>query len=132
MWEYHGPIVNAFSLRIWGWWVTMLSWNQYTWPTVNKWNGDKINCLLTKFWLCPLPLDALGMCLFCLRVNPALVSGLPLAERRCESIMDLSSIHSAYGFGDGGWQCCFGINTHDLQLTSGIENGWNCHTRNMT
>ena len=43
----------------------------------------------------------------------------PLAER-CES---------AYGFGGGGWNCCPGINSHDLQLTRGMENGWNFHTR---
>jgi len=27
VWECHGPTVNVFSLRIWGWWVAMLSWN---------------------------------------------------------------------------------------------------------
>ena len=31
--ECHGPSVNdnVFSLRIWRWWVAMLSWNHYTW-----------------------------------------------------------------------------------------------------
>ena len=45
--------------------------------------------------------------------------------------MYILSMYSAYtdlGVAGGG-ECCLGIITHDLQLTSGMENGWNCHTR---
>ena len=52
--------------------------------------------------------------------------GLPLTER-CESVIDL--MYSAYGFEGGGWNCCSGIISHDLQLTRGMEYGWKCHTR---
>ena len=46
--------------------------------------------------------------------------------------MYILSMYSAYtdlGVAGGGGECCLGIITHDLQLTSGMENGWNCHTR---
>ena len=54
-----------------------------------------------------------------------------MAERWCESVMYILSMYSAYadlGVAGGG-ECCLGIITHDLQLASGMENGWNCHTR---
>ena len=38
-------------------------------------------------------------------------------------------MYSVYGFGGGGWNCCPEINSHDLQLTRGMENGWNFHIR---
>jgi len=42
--------------------------------------------------------------------------------RRYESVMNqLLSIYSAHGFGGGGWQCCLGIITHDLQLARGRD-----------
>ena len=55
--------------------------------------------------------------------------GLPLAERRCASVMDLLSMYSANGFEGGGWQYCLWIITNDLQSTRGMENRLNCRTR---
>ena len=37
---------------------------------------------MTEFLLCPLPLDALSICLFCLRVNPALANYLPMFDHK--------------------------------------------------
>ena len=44
--------------------------------------ADKINCLLVGCLWCPLTLDALCTCLFCLRVNTALCSDLHNTEHK--------------------------------------------------
>ena len=52
-----------------------------------------------------------------------------MAERWCESVMYLLPMYSAYTDLGVMGQCFLRIITHDLQLTSGMESVWNCHTR---
>jgi hypothetical protein len=51
--------------------------------------ADKINCLVTEFVWCPLPLDGLSTCLFCLRVNPGLMISEGIGFSSCKNIMQL-------------------------------------------
>ena len=51
--------------------------------------ADKINCLVTQFVWCPLPLDGLSTCLFCLRVNPLLMISEGIGFSSCKSIKQL-------------------------------------------